>query len=128
LAPAGNAEQVEDSTATITRLTNTILTLNHDIERLHETYGRKINDRERNVYHLWDEQRNWIANLEKVNAWLEEQRRNWQSEAERRGGMIRELQLWIAELEKGKAWLEEQRRNWQSEAERRGDMIKELQR
>lgn len=45
------------------------------------------------------EQKAWIAELEKGKAWLEEQWKAWQRVAE--------------ELERSKAWLEEQGRSWQ---------------
>jgi len=41
--------------------------------------------REREVHHgrIWREQRDWIAELERGKAWLEEQMTNWRAEAER---------------------------------------------
>jgi hypothetical protein len=41
--------------------------------------------REREAHHgrIWREQRDWIAELERGKAWLEEQMNNWRAEAER---------------------------------------------
>lgn len=70
---------------------------------------------------------NWIIELEKDKAWLEEQWQNWQKEAEERGIQIKNLQDWVAELEKAKTWLEEQWHYWQKEAEQKAVKIPELE-
>jgi exonuclease VII small subunit len=70
--------------------------------------------------------RTWAAELEAAKAWLEEQIRNWQREAEQRERALTELRTWAAELEAAKAWLEEQIRNWQREAEQRERALTEL--
>jgi glycosyltransferase involved in cell wall biosynthesis/exonuclease VII small subunit len=69
--------------------------------------------------------RQWAAQLETAKAWLDEQVKNWQREAERREQTIKELQDWAAQLETAKAWLDEQVKNWQREAERREEIILE---
>lgn len=70
---------------------------------------------------------NWIIELERGKAWLEEQRQCWQKEAEERGIQIKSLQDWVAELENAKAWLEEQRQCWQKEAEQKAVKISEIE-
>jgi hypothetical protein len=69
------------------------------IGKLHQDFAK----RERENYLLWQEQRSWIAELEKAKAWLEEQRDNWQRLAEERERIVQEQRAWIAELEQGKA-------------------------
>ncbi|NJD67315.1 MAG: hypothetical protein FIA90_01365 [candidate division NC10 bacterium] len=64
--------------------------------------------------------------LETSKAWLEEQVRNWQQEAEQRERTLTELRTWTAQLEAAKAWLEEQVRNWQQEAEQREALVADL--
>jgi len=59
--------------------------------------------------------------------WLEKQRANWESTANEREKMVRELQDWVQELEQGKAWLEEQWRNWQDVARKLEQAIQEQQ-
>ncbi|MCZ7625569.1 MAG: hypothetical protein M5R38_06805 [Candidatus Methylomirabilis sp.] len=68
----------------------------------------------------------WAAELETSKAWLEEQVRNWQQEAEQRERALTELRTWTVQLETSKAWLEEQVRNWQQEAEQRERTLTEL--
>lgn len=76
--------------------------------------------------------KNWIDELERGKAWLDEQRATLQAaleqqrtDLEQQQVTIEQQQAWIAELEQGKAWLDEQRHTWQAEAERRAATIDE---
>jgi glycosyltransferase involved in cell wall biosynthesis len=59
--------------------------------------------------------------------WLNQERLNWQHQAEEGARLFHEQQAWIEELERGKAWLEEQRANWQQLAEERQQIIGQQQ-
>ena len=63
------------------------------------------------------EQQEWAAKLDRGQSWLEEQRAEWQAQAQERERVVQEHQAWVGELEQGKAWLEEQRAEWQAQAE-----------
>jgi hypothetical protein len=52
-------------------------------ERRRLEHEEQARARETHFARVWNEQRNWIAELERGKAWLEEQRDNWQREAER---------------------------------------------
>ena len=69
------------------------------------------------------EQRKWAAELDRGRGWLEDQRQQWQAQAEDRERAVQEQQAWIGELEGGKAWLEEQRGNWEKIARQREEQV-----
>ena len=69
------------------------------------------------------EQRKWAAELDRGRGWLEDQRQQWQAQAEDRERAVQEQQAWIGELEAGKAWLEEQRGNWEKIARQREEQV-----
>ena len=60
------------------------------------------------------EQREWAAELDRGQSWLEDQAQRWQELAEERERTVQEQQAWIGELEQGKAWLEAQAREQQA--------------
>lgn len=64
-----------------------------------------------------EKQKNWIIELEKGKAWLDEDRANLQKTVAGLEKMSQEQKAWIGELERGKTWLDEQRLNWQHLAE-----------
>ena len=69
------------------------------------------------------EQRKWAAELDRGRGWLEDQRQQWQAQAEDRERAVQEQQAWIGELEAGKAWLEDQRGNWEKIARQREEQV-----
>ena len=69
------------------------------------------------------EQRKWAAELDRGRGWLEDQRQQWQAQAEDRERAVQEQQAWIGELQAGKAWLEEQRGNWEKIARQREEQV-----
>jgi hypothetical protein len=52
-------------------------------ERRRLEHEARAREREAHFAQVWQEQRAWIAELERGKAWLEEQRNNWRAEAER---------------------------------------------
>ena len=71
-------------------------------------------------------QRRWIDELERGQAWMEEQRRNLILDVQGKDGLIGEMRAWIAELEKGNAWLVTQRGLSAAGAERNAAYVAEL--
>lgn len=75
-----------------------------------------------------DEQRAWVAELERSRGWLEGQRANWQNLAQQHEQALQEQQNWIAELEQRAAKMTElEQRHRQAESEQCAARIAELE-
>ncbi len=101
----------------IERLEKTIDTLNHNLEKTHLSFEKKLRDREMEFHAIWTEQRTWIATLEDGKAWLEQALKSAENLANEREAALITQRKWIESLEEGKAWLEQA---WKS-AERAAD-------
>lgn len=69
--------------------------------------------------------RNHISDLLTGKDWLEQQYKNWMSEAEKFSGMLVAKENHIEELINGKSWLEEQYNNWKTQAASLAALLKE---
>jgi hypothetical protein len=95
-APSGETPTQANGEA---HLWETIADLNHQIGKLHRSYAEKQQEREREIYETWTNQRAWISQLERSRQWLDEQRLHWQAEAQRLQQIVGRQQQRVAALE-----------------------------